>query len=777
MDEKPPKIRDDLIIQEIKGKDGSLHYVIKDPLTGAYFKVGEPERFIIRNFDGQKSTDEIAAAFKERFQIDLDPAEIDGFSGQLQVLCFLDNDLTRADLLKKQKDSSAEKPRTLFGKLMFVKIKAFNPGRLFDQTAGPLRFFFTRGFVIIAFMTIVFSFLLAIYNAKELGRDLTRLFNLEGLILVYLSILVVGMLHEFAHGLTCRHFGGKVHEIGFLIIYFQPAFYCNVSDAWLFPEKRKRLWVSFSGGFFQLFIWGLAVLVWRVTQTDILLNKTALAVMTFSGIHTLFNFNPLLRYDGYFLLSDYVEIPNLRTRARRYWGMVLKKLFVGEYGEPGRFNRREKRIYFYYGILSFVYLVFVLGYFLLKVEHYLVAELGGTGFIIFAAIMLLLIRNIIVDMARGIASLFKSGSGYFKRRKTFTICLLVLVVLVLISIFGRWELRVKGELELAPVQSLSLKYNSPGYAQLIYYNADQSSSDNQRQVSVFGGDYTTTTLVPLINLEDRVSKGQTIARLLNSETQHFIQDYSAQLAKSEEELTILKLGARPEEIAQVRSNLNGLEAQLALSIRNLERMNEMMEKKVISRKEWEDARTDSVVWDAKVKTERNKLNLLLAGARPEEIRAKEAEISQLKSQIEFHQAQEDFYEIKSPINGVVISLDTGEVVCEIAKLDTLEATIVLSEKELADITLGLPVKFKVRGYPSKTFYGTVFRIGRKVYVNHQDDRVFDVFCRVSNPDHILKPGMTGVANIYCGKRDISYLIYRKFFRTIKTEFWDWFDWW
>lgn len=776
MESKPPRIRDDLVIQEIKSKDGSVHYVIKDPITRSYFKVGEQEYFIIRNLDGHQTNSEIAESFKAEFKTGLPEEELNEFISRLQELCFLDNHLTRQELLQKQREADRDRPRTLLGKLVFFKLKAFDPGRLFDRTIGHLRFFFTRKFVWSGALLIVFSSLIALSNGRALARDVVGLLNLQGIVLIYLSLVVVVILHEFAHGLTCRYYGGEVREIGFLLIYFQPAFYCNVSDAWLFPEKYKRLLVSFSGAFFQIFIWAVAILVWRATQQDILLNKFALATLTITGIGTLFNFNPLLRYDGYYLLSDYLEIPNLRTKARKYWIATAKKLFLSAGEELKKLTLKEKRIYFYYGILSFFYIVFILGYFFLKVEQYLVSRLGGIGFLIFAALVAFLFRNLIADMAKGIVAFFRAKAAFFKKRRTLSTILLIIILIVLISVFGRWELRVKGELELNPVHSLLLKYNSLGYAQLIRYNADNPNTDKQREVSVFGGDYTTTSLEPLVAIGDNVQSGQIIARLANSETSRFIDEYTARLAEAKEELQLLILGPRSEEIAQARNNLDGLEAQLELSIANLVRMNEMMNKQVISRQEWEDARTDSVVRDARVKAAGNELELLLAGARPEEIRAKEAEIDRLKSQINFHRAQQNFYELKSPINGVVMTVDTGEVACEIANLDTLEATIILSEKELADIAEGQKIKFKVRGYPSLSFYGSVYRIGKKVFADENDSRVFRVLCRVANGEYILKPGMTGVANIYCGKRQISYLIYRKFFRTIRTEFWDWFDW-
>ena len=764
-----PRIRDDLVIQEIKKSDGTRAYVIKDPVTNAYFQVGEAEYFIISSFDGATATAEIARKFKEKFESDIDEESINGFAGELQKLCFLDNDLTRQELLKKQHEEAPAEKRSIFKKLTFFKVKAFNPTRVFNFLLPRIGIFFTRTFVWIATLLIIFSALIFAYNVDGIYRAFWGLLNLKGIILIYLSMFVVNLLHEFAHGLTCRHFGGQVREIGFLFIYFQPAFYCNVSDAWLFPEKRQKLWVSFSGAFFQLFIWAIAVIVWRVTALDTLVNKTALAVLTFSGIATLFNFNPLLRYDGYYLLSDYLEIPNLRIKATNYWNNLVKQKLLGIKGLLDSLTGRERKIYFYYGILSFLYIVFVLGYFFVKLGELLVSELGGTGFLIFAAILVFLFRNFIVDTSKGILA-------FLKRRRVAIITAVVIVVLAVMSALVSLELRVKGELVINPMESLLLKYSSTGYAELIQYSADNSNPGKSREVSTFTGDYSTTSLLPLVRHDEQVTRGQVIARLANSETQRLIDEYTAELEQAQEELALLERGARPEEIEKARNNVDELKAQLKSSSQNLARMSEMLERELIAKQDWEEAQTDSVIWDSRLKAAQNELDKLRSGARPEEIRAKQAEVDRLAGQIEFHTRQQEQFDIKSTIDGTVMSVDTGEVALEISGLDTMNALITLSERELADIRVDQKVKFKVRGYPELSFYGRIYRIDRKVIVDEYDKRVFQVACRVPNGDHTLRPGMTGVANVYCGKRTIADLIYRKFFRTIRTEFWDWFDW-
>ncbi|MCX6827083.1 MAG: hypothetical protein NTV06_07460, partial [candidate division Zixibacteria bacterium] len=408
MSEKPPKIRNDLIIKETIRQDGSKYFVIKDPITYAFFKVGEPEYFIISSFDGHKTISQIVEVFKSKFNLDIDENSVDGFIRQLQELCFLDNDLTCQELLKKQRTVSWDGKPSFLGKLLFIKLKAVNPGPLFDRLIKHLRFFFTRGFVRVAIALILLGSLVMLYNGREIGESLIRLISFQGIIIIYLSMTVVIVFHEFAHGLTCKFYGGEVRDLGFLLLYFQPAFYCNVSDAWLFGDKYKRLWVSFAGGFIQFLMGALAVLVWRVTAADTLINQFSIAILSFSGIAALFNFNPLLRYDGYYMLSDYLEIPNLRQRAGRYWKNRFKQIFLSAETEIKDLSEREKRIYFYYGILSFIYITFVLGYFFLLAAHFFVSRLGGTGFVIFVAIMVFLFRNIIMDTIQGTGEFVKT---------------------------------------------------------------------------------------------------------------------------------------------------------------------------------------------------------------------------------------------------------------------------------------------------------------------------------------------------------------------------------
>jgi putative peptide zinc metalloprotease protein len=139
-------------------------------------------------------------------------------------------------------------------------------------------------------------------------------------------VIICVSVHEAAHGATLKHFGGEVHDSGILMMFFTPCMYCNVSDAWLLSDKWKRLAITAAGGISDLCLWALGVFAWRLTVIGSPLNQLPLSDVTMCGARSLLNFNPLLRLDGYYLLSDWLSICNLRTRSMDHWMGTLRWL-------------------------------------------------------------------------------------------------------------------------------------------------------------------------------------------------------------------------------------------------------------------------------------------------------------------------------------------------------------------------------------------------------------------------------------------------------------------
>ncbi|TMQ61147.1 MAG: hypothetical protein E6K75_01835, partial [Candidatus Eisenbacteria bacterium] len=204
---------------------------MKDPETQRFFRFREAEHAVIRRMDGATPLDIIAEEVSAELKAKFDVTALESLVNQLRLLGLLEGSMV-----------TPPKRRLVQGSLLWLRLKAFDPDRLLNRMIGRLGFFFTPYFIVISATTIACALVLTAASHAAILRDMSGLWRVENLLLAWIAVFVVTAGHEFAHGLTCKRFGGEVHEMGFLLIYFQPAFYCNISDAWLFREKARRLW-------------------------------------------------------------------------------------------------------------------------------------------------------------------------------------------------------------------------------------------------------------------------------------------------------------------------------------------------------------------------------------------------------------------------------------------------------------------------------------------------------------------------------------------------------
>jgi putative peptide zinc metalloprotease protein len=182
---------------------------------------------------------------------------------------------------------------------------------------------------------------------------------------------VTKVIHEFGHGLSCKHFGGECHEMGVMILVLTPCLYCNVSDSWMLPSKWQRAFIGAAGMYNELVLASLATFFWWFSEPG-LLNNLALNTMFIASVSTvLFNANPLLRYDGYYILADLTEIPNLRQKATTILSRKAGQWFLGMEPPDDPFLPERNQIFFaLYSVAAAVYrwvVVLSILYFLYKV--------------------------------------------------------------------------------------------------------------------------------------------------------------------------------------------------------------------------------------------------------------------------------------------------------------------------------------------------------------------------------------------------------------------------
>ena len=190
--------------------------------------------------------------------------------------------------------------------------------------------------------------------------DFQSFFNWWTIMSFWVCLAVVKIIHEFGHGLTAKHYGGEVHEMGILFLVLTPALYCDVTDSWLLPNKWKRIWISAAGIYVECFLASIATFVWWYS-TPGLLNSLAMATMFICSVNTiLFNANPLLRYDGYYVMADWLEIPNLRIKSTQFFAYLIQEKVLGlEIPVQSYLPKSRRYLFVTYAVASYIYRWFV----------------------------------------------------------------------------------------------------------------------------------------------------------------------------------------------------------------------------------------------------------------------------------------------------------------------------------------------------------------------------------------------------------------------------------
>ena len=281
-----PARRAELVIKPF-GERGQC--VVKDGRTGEYFQFDDQAAFLLSQLDGTRDPQSLAAAFQERFGEPLFPEDLETFLKSVRGRGLLEEaSVGPASATGKLQDALSNPEIYVPGStqapirqsVIHWRKNLFDPDRFFTWLEPRIRFFWTRTFLALSATCILLALGLVWVGRYEMAGDFARSLRWETVLLAWVVMLAVTFLHEFAHGLTCKHYGGEVHEVGFLLLMLMPCFFCNVSDAWLFREKSKRMWVTLAGGYFELFLWALAVFLWRLTIPDSLLNYVAFLVMS-----------------------------------------------------------------------------------------------------------------------------------------------------------------------------------------------------------------------------------------------------------------------------------------------------------------------------------------------------------------------------------------------------------------------------------------------------------------------------------------------------------------
>ncbi len=763
------KLRRDLVAASTV-VDGETVYNLKDPIRGTYFRLREPEYWLVRQLDGETSYDDIAARFQKKFQLNISGENVRQFVYALADLFFLED--SRSEQAVSRRSYRTKERSSLFSRLLFVKLNAYRPGRFLDWLAAAYRPLHNRYVFGLICLLILAGFWVVFTNPSYFALSMRGVFNISSILVIVTSIFIMIVIHEFAHAVVCRYFGGEVREMGFLLLYFQPCFYCNLSDAWLFENKRHRLAVTAVGPFFQLILLAVAALVWRVTVIGSAVNDLAQIVAVISYVTVLFNFNPLIKLDGYYLLADWLDIPNLRAKSFGYLAHVIKRKILGWPVAPMDISRRHRRIFITYSLLAVVYSAFLLTWIFLVIASFLVAEFGRFGLLLLVVVLLYTLRQTFFSIAAGFVEHLKYMNTLFKRPWRLFAHVVVVVSVLVLLLAVPFPKRVTGEVNIRPLAECTLRLNELGLLETTYRRGGKNADRKTSYLQMASTDMASLHLLRLVKDGQYVREGDSVAVLVSNQVSQEIMSETSVLEKAVRELELLKAPPKKEAIAEAEAQINAARANYEQKLRDYKLVSELAMKEWAADYELKAAGSAVDVAEAELKNREAALQLLLSGPRPEEIAVLQAEIDKRKARLDFLKSQQAAQTIRAPMSGRIDLKEEPGLLLTIVDDQVIELLVPVSDFDVDLVKDDLAVRLKVRSYADDVFTGRVVSVPQSAQI-YDDKAVFPVSVLVENDDGRLRSGMSGYAKIECGETSLLALIAREIASQVRVEFWSW----
>ena len=393
------RMRPDLVANRQRYQ-GQGYWVVKEPVGLQYFRFHEEEYYILNCLDGHISLQQIKDGFEQRFAPQkITFGDLQQFIGMLHRSgLVISNSPGQGKSLRER--GRKKKNKETFGKFANVfalRYRGFDPEKILNVLLPWFGWVFTvPALIFFVGMLLAASTLLATQYDTVYARlpSFGQFFAADRWLILAATMAIVKVIHEFGHGLSCKKFGGECHEIGFMLLVFTPCLYCNVSDSWMLPNKWKRVWIGAAGIYVEMILASMAAFVWYFTETGTTINDLCLNMMFLNVVSTiLVNGNPLLRFDGYYVLMDLLEIPNLRQKSTEVLKRWFQKTCLGlELQDDPFLPQRGKLFFGLFTIASVIYrwvVVFSITWFVIKVlEPYglqsvgrIVAVIGFAGLV------------------------------------------------------------------------------------------------------------------------------------------------------------------------------------------------------------------------------------------------------------------------------------------------------------------------------------------------------------------------------------------------------------
>ncbi len=449
-------LREDLKLFEApEDAFGAPTWTLEDPISGQFYRLGWHEMEMLARWS-LNSAQAIVEDICQHLALFVSVEDVKAFYGFLQGHHLLKNTcLTKPQ--SEAKWDSIKPIRWLLRHYLFFRVPLCRPDAFLALTLPLARFFFSRLFIFLSVLAAVLGLFLVSRQWQAFTHTYMHFFSFEGMLALVLALFFTKSLHELGHAYTCKHYGGKVATMGVALLVLWPVLYTDTSSAWRLKSKGQRMLIGAAGVIVELLVGAWALLFWSFMPEGTGKSLAFMLATTTWILSLLINLSPFMRFDGYFLLSDFLGIANLQARAFAVTRWKIREwIFAFNQSPPETYSPRMQRVLMSYTLVTWLYRLFLYVGIALMVYHFAFKLLGIVLFIVELLVFIVLpvFRELRVwQQKRSIMSWNKN-----------TLCSLTLLALLLFVLCYPWQSQVGAPAVMRSSQQFNLYV--PANAQL-----------------------------------------------------------------------------------------------------------------------------------------------------------------------------------------------------------------------------------------------------------------------------------------------------------------------
>lgn len=429
-----PKLRPDLVPHLHDESGGKKRIFLRDPVSEKYFRLSEYEHRFLAALDGVSTIEQVVERLRKEgrhYTVETAGAIIDR-AGRLGLLLGVKHG--SAAFLKQAKAQARKAKRVkALSSVYYLFIPVLNPDRFLSRTLPFFKIVANKWTTYLVAAALPGALYLVVSGIPKMQLEYLFFFNWRNLMILWFTIALTKLIHEFSHAYVAKSYGLRVPEMGVAFLIFFPCLYCNTTDAWRLADRRQRAAISSAGIISEAAMAVLATYVWHFSKPG-LLNSLAFYLMGVSFVSTvLFNGNPLLKFDGYFILTDYLGMPNLASNSSKYLKyLALNRTLGYAAAQNPSTSPREAWIFGVYGVAAFIYRIFLYAGIVLAVYYRFDKLLG--------LVLALIAFGLFVarPLALGVVFMVKNRHGLRPRLKGLAV-VAALVAAIAVPLCAPWS--------------------------------------------------------------------------------------------------------------------------------------------------------------------------------------------------------------------------------------------------------------------------------------------------------------------------------------------------